>query len=340
MPTRNNRAYIDERLATIFAQTFGDWELVVADSFSADGTWEVLESTAARDPRVVLTQTEPDGIYPNWNRCLTRARGKFIYVAPADDTMEPTLLAQLVAAMENHPECGIAQCCLHGIDASGRVIPGWWKLVGASRFFGTDYLRPHLRRAPYDGVVHCAMHTLYHSITQILIHRRVFEKIGPFPEDFGPSGDFLWGMKAGLHCDVVHVPQFLATWRIHSDQASYNHQVNSEERGKMAAMVDRALATRSMASTAALLPAAPLRFPYRYDHYRWAYAQAPGVLSKLGVLARLLVSPTVAWRSLRLLAAGKRRSFDKISYTRSLLEQFGLEKNFVRLPGAMTSPPP
>src|ERR1035437_1738175 len=98
LPTRNSRAFLDERLATILAQTFADWELIVADSFSDDGTWAVLQDAAAHDSRIALAQTPRDGIYPNWNRCLARARGEFVYVAPADDTMAPTLLTELVAA--------------------------------------------------------------------------------------------------------------------------------------------------------------------------------------------------------------------------------------------------
>jgi hypothetical protein len=339
LPTRNSCAFLAERLATIFAQTFADWELIVADSFSDDGTWPILQAAAARDGRIELAQTPPDGIYPNWNRCLARARGEFVYVAPSDDTMAPTFLAELVAALDRHPECDLAQCCLHGIDARGTVIPGWWKLIGAARFFGKDYLQPHLRRAPYDGVLHSAMHTIYHSITQVLFRRRVFEKTGPFPETYGPGGDFLWGMKLGLHCDVVHVPEFLATWRMHSSQASHNYRETPEERARMTAMVDAALAARPSHSAAALLPAAPLRFPYRYEYFRLTYAQATGLAARIRVLASLLAEPSIAWRATQLALSGQRRDFNKVDYTRALLRSLSLEQNFVLLPGAPTPPP-
>lgn len=338
LPTLNSRAFLDERLDSIFAQTFSDWELIVADSFSDDGTWPVLQA-AARDPRIILSQTPRDGIYPNWNRCLARARGEFVYVAPADDTMSPEFLAELVGALDAYPDCDLAQCCLHGIDAQGAVLTGWWRLVGAAKFFGDDYLRPHLRRAPYDGVLHAAMHTIYHSITQVLLRRRVFEKAGSFPETFGPGGDFLWGMKVGLTCNVVHVPQFLATWRMHAAQASYGHRATPTERSHMVAMVDAALTARWPNSAAAKLPAAPLRFPYRYEQFRYAYAAAATTNARFRVVARMLAQPSVACRAAGLILSGRHRTFDKVDYTRRLLGHLGLLGNFHRLAGPATAAP-
>lgn len=339
LPTRNSREFLDERLATIFAQTFTDWELIVADSSSDNATWPRLQAAAASDSRVSLAQTPADGIYPNWNRCIARAHGELIYIAPADDTMEPAFLAEMVAALDAHPECDLAQCCLHGIDAHGKIIPGWWKMVGAARFLGDAYLRPHLRRAPYDGVLHCGMHTIYHSITQLLIRRRAFDRAGVFPENFGPGGDFLWGMKAGLLCDVVHVPRFLATWRLHAAQASYTFRESPEERQRMVAMVDEALASRPAQSAAARLPETPLCFPYRYDHFRQAYAQAKGPSACLATLAPLIGQPSVLWRIVRLLFTGQRRDFNKPDYVRSLLRQLRLERNLILLPGSATPAP-
>jgi len=202
LPNLNQRAFLGERLATIHAQTCTDWELIVLDSFSNDGAWEFLQSAAAADPRIRAAQAPRDGIYANWNRCLAQARGEFVYFATSDDTMAPGFLAAMVTALDAHPECDLAQCCLHAINGEGAIIPGWWRLTGAARFLGDNYLRPHLRRAPYDGVLHAAMHTVYHSITQLLIRRRAFTKTGPFSTEFGPGGDFCWGMKAGLNCDV------------------------------------------------------------------------------------------------------------------------------------------
>jgi glycosyltransferase involved in cell wall biosynthesis len=341
LPNLNHRPYIEERLATIYAQTFTDWELIVADSHSTDGAWEILKAAAAANPRIHAAQTPQDGPYPNWNRCLERARGDLVYIATSDDTMAPDCLAKLVAALDANPDCDIAQCCLHAIDAQGAIIPGWWRLTGLARFLGDDYLRPHIRRAPYDGVLHAGMHTIYHSITQLLIRKNVFNKTGPFSTNFGAGGDFCWGMKVGFVCNIVHVPDFLATWRIHADQASFAYRESAAERELMTRMVDEALAARPAEYPSSRLPASPLRFPYRYEHHRLAYAEAPTQIGRLAALLHLaLTEPGVALRAVNLRIAGERHSFDKTAYIRHLLKRFDLERCFECLPGPTTPPPP
>lgn len=331
LPTLNGGRFLAERLATIKSQTFLHWELIVVDSHSCDGTWETLSAESAHDSRIILTQAPPDGIYPNWNRGVQQARGEFIYIATADDTMESTFLERMAATLDAHPECDIAQCCLHAIDDQGSVIPDWWKLIGAARFLGEDYLRPHVRLAPYDGILHAAMHTIYHSITQLLIRRRAFDRTGPFPENFGPSGDFLWGMKAGLTCNVVHVPEFLATWRIHAAQASSGYRQTPAERAHMGAMVDAALKWAAKGNRTSPLPKAALLFPYRYDFYRMRYAASNSIVAKFAILVQLLCEPTTAWFTAKVVASGQRRTFDRAAYTRRLLCNLKLSHNLVSI---------
>jgi hypothetical protein len=340
LPNLNNRPFLEERLDTIRAQTFADWELVVSDNFSSDGAWEFFQSAAAADPRIRIEQAPKQGLYANWNRCLARARGEFVYIATSDDTMTPDCLAELVAALDAHRDCDIAQCCLHGIDEHGAIIPDWWRLIGAARFLGDDYLRPHRRNAPYDGVVHSAMKTMYHSITQVLVRRAVFDRTGPFPTAYGSAGDFCWGMKAGMTCNVVHVPKFLATWRIHGAQASATYRETPDEYARMARMVDEALAARPAGTAAARLPAAPLRFPYLYEFHRLTYGGASRASAKLLAFARLVfTAPRVALGAARLVLIGQRRAFDRRAYAQRLLRRFDLENHFSLLPGPATPPP-
>jgi len=55
-------------------------------------------------------------------------------------------------------------------------------------------------------------------MTQLLIRRSVFDQVGLFRTDFGPIGDNEWEMRATLVFNTLHIPETLATWRIHSNQ--------------------------------------------------------------------------------------------------------------------------
>ncbi len=108
LPTLNARRFLEPRMASIMAQTLTDWELIVCDSYSDDGTWEYLERYAD-DARVKMYRVPRAGLYAGWNECLRRGGGEYIYVATADDTMTPDCLEKLVGALENAGDQSTAQ---------------------------------------------------------------------------------------------------------------------------------------------------------------------------------------------------------------------------------------
>ena len=98
VPCLNSRPFVAERLQTILSQTLEDWELIVCDSYSDDGTWEALREFAG-DERISLYQVPREGLYAGWNECFERARGEYVYIAPVDDTCEPDILEKMVEAL-------------------------------------------------------------------------------------------------------------------------------------------------------------------------------------------------------------------------------------------------
>ncbi len=221
LPNLNTRRFLAERIDSILAQTFQDWEVVVVDGFSTDGAWELIQEYAAREPRMRLFQSPPEGIYVAWNECIGHATGDYVYIATSDDTMEPDCIARLAAALDAHPECGLAHCCLTYIDEESRPIKGGpWDYWASVRYFGGLMKREHTRPPGHDAILACAIKTPYASITELLIRRSLFERAGLFETRWGSFCDLEWQMRATLVTSTVHVPEYLATWRIHSGQAS------------------------------------------------------------------------------------------------------------------------
>jgi len=187
LPNLNTFPYLRERLETILGQTFTNWELIVIDSYSEDGSWELFERLAREDRRVSIAQA-PRALYASWNRCIEQARGKYVYIATSDDTMAVDCLEKLVAALEQHEDCDLAHCSLRLIDKEGAPVQG---LTGMFARSVPEMLeRRHIRRAPYDGMLHLTGWTVYRSITELLIRRSLFSRIGGFPTTWGPISDF------------------------------------------------------------------------------------------------------------------------------------------------------
>ena len=247
LPTLNSCRFLAERLESIRRQTFSDWEIIAVDSHSEDGTRELLQQFALEDSRVHVHQAVRDGIYPNINRCISLSRAPYIYIATSDDTMAPDCLEKLVAALEGHQECDLAHCTLRVIDETGRVSDKqeWWLRRSTFAKSSGELLQcAHVRRAPFDGLLHLLGETVYTSITQLLIRRSLFDRIGLFEARWGSVGDFNWGMRAGLVASTVHVPDTWGGWRIHANQATAGAAIGSPEHSKtIDGMIENALAS-------------------------------------------------------------------------------------------------
>lgn len=245
LPNLNNQAYIKERLESILTQTFTDWELVVVDSYSDDGAWEIIQEYAAKEPRMRIYQAPRQGIYAGINKCIELAKGEYIYIATSDDTMMPDCLEKMVSALNNNPECDLAHCCLEVIDKKGNIIEdNTWNTWDQCKFFGEYINQEHIRYAPHDGILYCSLGTVYVSLTQLLIRTVVFDKVGYFKTNFSSMADFEWGLRATLLCNTIHVPHYLATWRRHPEQATQESYIFSAEgQQELCQMIDSAIKT-------------------------------------------------------------------------------------------------
>ncbi len=313
LPTLNSIRFLSDRLESIRNQTFKNWELIVVDSHSEDGTIEMLEEFAAGDVRVRVWQAPRDGIYPNFNRCIQQAKGRFVYIATSDDTMAHDCLQKMVEALVENPDCDLAHCPMRVIDESGGAGFDWWTTRSLfARSTGDLLNRRHKRRAPFDGVLCLLGDNIYNSVTQLLIRRSLFDKIGYYRADWGSAGDFHWNLRAGLVASTVHVPDTWGGWRMHPGQATAGMKIGSPDHqamiddmiGDVLRNLDRYLNAKDRGEIFGRLEerARELRC-YLRDH-----ARHREVLDRRIFLIRsALLGRRLAWQHLASLIPGRRR---------------------------------
>jgi glycosyltransferase involved in cell wall biosynthesis len=100
VPTYNRRETIQAAIASVQRQTFQDWELIVVDDGSSDGTADLIEGS---DPRLVLIRQENQGVNAARNAAMLRARGSYIAFLDSDDEWLPHHLELSVAFFRAHP---------------------------------------------------------------------------------------------------------------------------------------------------------------------------------------------------------------------------------------------
>lgn len=122
VPTYNSVAFVVATVESILGQTFSDFELLVSDHTSFDGTWEVLQRFRS-DPRVRLTQIPAGGgAAANWNAVTSMARCELIKLVCGDDVLYPDCVRAQVAAFDEHPTAVLVACRRDIIDESGAAL--------------------------------------------------------------------------------------------------------------------------------------------------------------------------------------------------------------------------
>src|SRR5262249_3186102 len=108
MPVYNAGRWLGQALASVDAQTFRDFELVVVDDGSTEERTRTLLDEAARRPGVTVHRSENRGPALARNLAIERARGAYILPLDADDWLEPAFLAKTVPLLDADPGLGLA----------------------------------------------------------------------------------------------------------------------------------------------------------------------------------------------------------------------------------------
>jgi len=123
VPNYNYERFLPERLATLRRQTYQDFEVVLLDDHSTDDSVRLLESWAASraGTRVVANTTNSGSPFAQWMKGISLAHGTLTWIAEADDSCAATLLAKLVARMDDR-NVFLAYAKSTPIDAGGAVL--------------------------------------------------------------------------------------------------------------------------------------------------------------------------------------------------------------------------
>jgi glycosyltransferase involved in cell wall biosynthesis len=141
LPVFNGERFLEKAIQSILAQTYRNFELVICDNASTDGTERICRAAAESDSRVrYYRNPENIGAYPNFNRCFELSRGKYFKWAAHDDMLAPEYLEACVAAMEARPDAVVCQSELDFIDAAGNKLG-----VCGTDLAGAESSEPHVR---------------------------------------------------------------------------------------------------------------------------------------------------------------------------------------------------
>ena len=122
LPVYNGEDYIAESIEALLGQTYDNFELIISDNASTDGTPDICRRYEKQDPRIrFIQQRQNIGLSPNHNFVLAEARGEFFKWAAADDLYGRDLFKRCVEALDEDPDVVLAHTFEAVVNGAGRV---------------------------------------------------------------------------------------------------------------------------------------------------------------------------------------------------------------------------
>ena len=214
MPTYNRRNYIRESLDSILAQDFSDFEVIVVDDGSTDGTEKEVR---LYQDRIRYIRQENRGAGAARNVGIRKARGQYIAFMDSDDLSRPHHLKCLSSFLDRNPECAM-------------VVGNGGYLEGNYRNRSTIISAKRVKRLEHRGVT---VKELFDGrvvrLQGTMTRKSVFEEIGLLDEWFRLSYDLDIALRIIKDHQIGFINEEVYLWRQHGDNISSNDELRSRE---------------------------------------------------------------------------------------------------------------
>ena len=256
----NGQAYTDRAIPSLLAQTFDDFELILVDDGSDDGTPEILQELARREPRVRVLRPGRVGFAAALNHGIERARGEYIARQDFDDRSYPDRLRLQVEFLDSHPEVG--------------VVGAYFVQVDEDR--GERYVR--MLPTHHSEIVSAMARYIPFAHTLVTFRRRVWSEAGGYPAAQNLVDLRFWLRIGRLGWRFANIPEVLGEHHVHHSSwfnRSFKYADRQRDLARVQAQVVQELG----------LP----RWMYLFALGRHAYAYLPTALKR--VVRRGVVGP-------------------------------------------------
>ncbi|MCG2739675.1 MAG: glycosyltransferase [Syntrophaceae bacterium] len=200
IPTFNRSGFIIEAIESVYAQTFGDFDVIVVDDGSNDGTAEIVSE---KFPLIEVIIQKNRGVSAARNVGINHSKGKYIAFLDSDDLWLPEKLQAQVDFFRENPDISICQTEELWIRNGKRVNP-------------KNKHKKHSGWIFKECIPLCIV-----SPSAVMIKREVFEKIGLFDEELPACEDYDLWLRAALQYEIITLPEPLIIKKGgHEDQLS------------------------------------------------------------------------------------------------------------------------
>ena len=218
VPVYNCAKFLPKTLESILAQDYENFEVVVTDNCSTDGSGKIARDYAKKDSRVrVVGHEENIGYVKNLNSGLREAVGDYIAFLHADDLWQPNFLSSSIELFGKNPDAGMCFCRYENIDSEGRPhsVRARNALEGGSRALSSDELFEM-----YVG-------RDFTPVCTVIVARKAQQAAGEYDIRFQGPCDYQMWLKIAYNFGGIYNSRSTSKYRIHSASGFFTQHENN-----------------------------------------------------------------------------------------------------------------
>jgi glycosyltransferase involved in cell wall biosynthesis len=211
IPNYNHGSYLEERLTSVFNQTFSDFEVIILDDCSTDNSRDII-SLYNSDPRIskiILNETNSGSPFTQWIKGLQEANGEYIWIAESDDASEQTFLETCLKHIGDEADI---------VYTDSWVVRDWKKMTETVRHIdesycslnGSETIKKYML---FDNFIPNASAVIF---KKSVIPSAIFSTL----EKFKWCGDWFFWLSLLHQSKIIFLPQKLNIYRRHSDSTT------------------------------------------------------------------------------------------------------------------------
>jgi glycosyltransferase involved in cell wall biosynthesis len=206
----NHAKYLKESIDSVLNQTFSDFELIIWDDASTDGSWQIIASYSDRKIKPFRNDEHKRAIW-GLNKAISEiAVGEYIAIHHSDDIWEPQKLEQQVAFLDAHSEIAAVFSNASIITENGSL------LQNSNHAYYKIFDQPNRSRYDWLNYFFCHGNALCHP--SVLIRKTCFGDETPYRSGLGLLADLDLWVRVCLNYDIFVMPEKLVRYRVRADR--------------------------------------------------------------------------------------------------------------------------
>ena len=217
IPNYNYARFLRQRIESVLAQTYTNYEIILLDDASTDDSMSILNhyKTNSRVTHLEINSVNTGSPFAQWQKGISLSRGKYIWIAESDDAAESSFLEKAVSVLNQYPRASFCFLGSHCIDEKGNQLS-----TDFDRWTSKQLRRPH-NIGIFDGEDYIK-HNLYwrnyiYNASGVVFRKQCFEQIKDLScFSMRYSGDWLFWIEMAKQGMVVEVYEKLNKFRLHN----------------------------------------------------------------------------------------------------------------------------